>query len=129
MAEKKRLQLTKRENQIMSVLYRHGPSTVADISEGVENAPTATALRTLLRILEKKGYVRRTTSGRKNVYEPTIPRREAAGPALRHVLDTFFRGSLSDAVAAHLSDPSAEVDHEELERLARLIDESKDEER
>lgn len=118
------LELTKRENQIMAALYRDGAGTIADIAARIPDAPSDTALRTLLRILEDKGYVVSSKDGRRNVYEPAIAKNTAAAPALRHVLDTFFGGSLSGAVAAHLADPSAHVDADDIERLSRLIDQA-----
>ena len=116
------LELTKRENQIMAALYRHGACTIADIADHIPNSPSDTALRTLMRILEEKGFVVSAKDGRRNVYRPTIDKRAAAAPALRHVLDTYFGGSLSGAVAAHLADPSASIDASDIERLSRLIE-------
>ena len=125
MADKpNQLDLTKRENQIMAALYRNGTSNIAEIAAAIPNSPSDTALRTLLRILEDKGYVSSNKDQRKNIYTPTVSRKEAAIPALRHVLETFFDGSLSGAVAAHLADPSQPVSEEEQQRLMRMIDES-----
>jgi len=121
------LQLTKRENQIMTILYRNGPSTIAAIARGIADSPSDTALRTLMRILEDKGYVAAAKDGRRNVYTPTINKDAAAVPALRHVLDTFFGGSLSGAVAAHLSNPAADVDSQDIQRLAKLVENAKKE--
>ncbi len=112
--------LTKREHQIMTVLYRDGSSTIADIAGNISQAPSDTALRTLLRILVDKGVVSQSQAGRRNVYTPVLDRAEAAIPALRQVLDTFFGGSLSGAVAAHLANPSAAIDDDELARLRAL---------
>jgi predicted transcriptional regulator len=121
MTKRRILRLTKREQQIMAVLYRRGPSSVAEIAEGIDRPPSLTALRTLLRILEGRGYVRRALDGRRNVYRPAIPKPQAAGSALRQVLETFFGGSVTDAVAAHFSAPDRPIDREEFERLARLV--------
>ncbi len=118
----KTLKLTKREDQIMAVLYKHGPSTIADLAATIPDAPSDTALRTLLRILEDRGYVKSSKDGRRNVYRPAVSRQRAAGQALRQVLDTFFGGSLSGAVEAHLADPRASLDEAEIERLRRLVD-------
>ena len=118
------LELTKRENQIMAVLYRDGASTIADIAREIPNSPTDTALRRLMRILEDKGFVNCAKDERKNVYTPTINKDAAAMPALHHVLDTFFSGSLSGAVAAHLADPSNKVDADDLKRLMTLVQRS-----
>ncbi len=118
------LELTKRESQIMNALYRNGASTIPQIAAAIPHPPSDTALRTLLRILEERGYVVSAKDGRKNVYRTTVPREKAAAGALRQVLNTFFGGSLSGAVRAHMSDPNAELDQQELDRLAKLIDES-----
>jgi predicted transcriptional regulator len=118
------MELTKRENQIMAALYRNGSSSIAEIAAAIPNSPSDTALRTLLRILEDKGFVSSNKDQRKNIYTPTVSRREAAMPALQHVLETFFGGSLSGAVAAHLADPEQQISEEEQQRLIRLIDES-----
>ncbi|HVS65863.1 MAG TPA: BlaI/MecI/CopY family transcriptional regulator [Thermoanaerobaculia bacterium] len=126
MPENPDLQLSRRERQIMSVLFREGEASVADVAAGIPSAPSRTAIRTLLRILETKGYVRRRRDGRRHLYRPAVSRGRAARAALSHVLDTFFGGSLSDAVAARLADPSAQPDRDELERLLRLVDEARE---
>lgn len=113
--------LSRRERQIMNVLYRRERASVADIAAELPNAPTDTAIRTHLRILEEKGHVRRQRAGRKHLYRPSMSRQRAARAALAGVLDTFFDGSLGDAVATHLADPRSDVDDEELRRLRALI--------
>ena len=113
--------LSRRERQIMNALYKRGTASVADIAEDLPDAPSDTAIRTFLRILEEKGQVQRAKDGRKNVYRPTMSRARAARDALSSVLKTFFDGSLGDAVATHLADPSADLDDAELTRLRRLI--------
>ena len=115
-------ELTKRENQIMGALYRHGASTIADIAAAIPHPPSDTALRTLLRILEDKGLVSSSKDGRRNVYAPTLQRDAAAVPALRNVLETFFGGSVSGAFAAHLADPNTQLDDDEAARLVALIE-------
>ena len=94
--------LSRRERQIMNVLFKHGEASVTDIAGELPDAPTDTAIRTHLRILENKGHVKRHREGRKHLYRPTMSRRRAARTALSSVLSTFFDGSLGDAVAAHL---------------------------
>ena len=93
------------------------------------DAPSRTAVRTLLRILEEKGHVKHTKRGREFVYRPTQPRKRAGRSALRRVLATFFDGSLESAVATHLSDPKAELSDRERKRLAALIRQAKKKER
>lgn len=116
--------LSRRERQIMNALYRQGSASVTDIAANLPNAPSDTAIRTHMRILEEKGHVKRQLDGRKHVYQPTLSRKRAARAALSGVLSTFFDGSLGDAVAAHLADPGASIDKDELERLRALIDDS-----
>lgn len=114
--------LSRRERQIMDVIYRLNEASVADIAADLPDAPTDTAIRTHLRILEDKGHVKRKRAGRRNVYRPIVSRKRAAKAAFSGVLATFFDGSLGDAVAAHLSDPGAKIDDEEIERLRAIID-------
>jgi len=117
-------QLSKRERQIMDVVFARGEATVSDISDGIPDPPMHGALRTLLRILEKKGHLTHRKQGREFIYRPTQPRGQAGRSALARVLNVFFGGSLEDAVAAHLSDPrqAAKLTPEELRRLSGLID-------
>ena len=119
--------LSRRERQIMSVLFRVGEASVADIADGLPDPPTHTAIRTLLRILEDKGHVKRTRDGRRHLYRASMSRTKAARAALKNVLGTFFNGSLGEAVATHLADPKGGVAPDELERLRQLIDEASDE--
>ena len=117
--------LSRRERQIMNVLFRHGEAAVTDIAGEIPDAPSDTAIRTFLKILERKGHVRRHRDGRRHLYRPAKSRSRAARAALVNVLGTFFDGSLGDAVAAHLSNPSSKLDKDELERLQALIDQAK----
>ena len=118
--------LSRRERQIMNVLYRRGRASIADIAAEMPEAPSDSAIRTHMRILEEKGHVRRERSGRMHLYRPTMSRLRAARAALSGVLGTFFEGSLGDAVAAHLADPKSGVDDDELARLQALIDEARE---
>jgi predicted transcriptional regulator len=120
-------QLSKRERQIMDVIYARGEATVSEVEAGIPDPPMRGALRTLLRILETKGHLTRRKRGREFVYRPTQPRGQAGRSALGRVLDVFFGGSLGDAVAAHLSDPrrAARMTPEELRRLSDLIERAK----
>ena len=117
--------LSRRERQIMNALFRLGPASVKEIAVAIPEPPTNTAIRTLLRILEEKGHVQRKRDGRRHLYRPTTSRARAARAALSSVLATFFDGSLGDAVAAHIADPSSEIEGEELARLRELIDEAR----
>jgi BlaI family transcriptional regulator, penicillinase repressor len=120
-------QMSKRERQIMDVVFAQGEATVGQVWEGLPEPPMRGALRTLLRIMERKGYLTHRKAGREFVYRPTQPRGRAARSALGRVLDVFFGGSLEQAVAAHLSDPrrGTKVSPEELERLAAMIEEAR----
>ena len=120
-------QLSKRERQIMDAVYALGEATVSQVTDGIPDPPMRGALRTLLRILEKKGHLTHRKHGRELVYRPTQPRGQAGRSALGRVLDVFFGGSLENAVAAHLSDPrrAAQITPEELRRLSDLIEQAK----
>jgi predicted transcriptional regulator len=113
--------LTKRERQIMDVLYRLGRATAAEIMDGVPGAPGYSTVRTQLRVLETKGHVKHEELGLRYIYMPTIPRSSARKSALRHLVDTFFDGSSAKAVAALLGGEAARVSDAELERIAKLV--------
>ncbi len=116
-------QLSKRERQIMDAVYAHGEATVSQIFDGIPDPPMRGALRTLLRIMEKKGHLTHRKQGREFIYRPTQARGQAGRSALGRVLDVFFGGSLENAVAAHLSDPrAAKPTPEELRRLSDLVE-------
>lgn len=114
--------LSRRERQIMEVVYRLGQASAAEVHAELPDPPSRTAVRTFLRILEEKGHLRHKQVGLKYVYVPSRPRSQAARSAFRRVLQTFFEGSLEKALAAHFGDASAEqLSDEELQRLAELI--------
>src|SRR5215207_3605828 len=113
--------LTKRERQIVDVLYRLGRATAAEIMAAMPGAPTYSTVRTQLRVLEAKGHVKHEEQGLRYVYMPTVPRRAARKSALKHLVDTFFEGSSAKAVAALLGGEAARVSDEELERIAELV--------
>ena len=116
-------QLSRRERQIMDVVYARGAATATQVYEEMDEPPTRTAVRTFLRILEDKGYVEHRKHGREFVYRPTRPRGVEGRCALRRVLQTFFDGSLERAVGAYLHGPGAKPSAEELKRVAQLIKE------
>jgi BlaI family penicillinase repressor len=113
--------LSKRESQIMELLYGHGASTVARVADLFPEPLSRNALRTFLGILENKGCVTRTKEGREFIYAPTTEHKEAANSALSKVLNVFFKGSLSDAVAASFTGTKEKIDEDELSRLEALI--------
>lgn len=118
--------LSRRERQIMDIIYRRGRATVAQVLEELPDPPSYSAVRAMLRVLEEKGHLEHEQEGPRYVYSPTLPRERARRSALRRLLDTFFEGSPEEAVAA-LLDMSADLTDEELERLSRLIEEARKE--
>jgi predicted transcriptional regulator len=120
--------LSRRERQIIEVVYAKGEATATDVLAHMPDPPTRTAVRTFLRILEEKGHLKHTKRGREFVYQPTRRRERAGQSALLRVVQTFFEGSLEKAVAAHLADPGAEVSPKELQRLSALIRQAKQKE-
>ena len=118
--------LTKREQQIMEVLYRLGSADVAAVMAGFPDPPTNPAVRTHLRILEAKGHLTHTEENGKFVYRPTQPRQAAARSALQGLLRTFFDDSATQVMATLLSVKSADLDTEELERLRAMIDRARE---
>ena len=118
-------QLSRRERQIMEIVYARGKATATEVRSAMADPPTRTAIRTFLKILEGKGYLQHEKRGREFVYEPTRPRRRVGQSALRGLLCTFFDGSLEKALAAHLADPASRPSPEELKRLVRLINEAR----
>ena len=119
--------LSRRERQIMDLLYRRGRASAAEVRAGIPDPPSYSAVRAMLRVLEEKGHVRHAEDGPRYVYVPRLPRDRAKRSALRHVVRTFFDGSAEQAVAALLDDRSAELSEEELDRLARLIERARKE--
>jgi BlaI family transcriptional regulator, penicillinase repressor len=121
--------LTKRERQIMDVLYRLGRATAAEIMDGVPGAPGYSTVRTQLRVLESKGHVKHEEVGLRYLYMPTVPRHSARKSALKHLVETFFDGSSAKAVAALLGGEAARVSDADLERIAQLVRDARSESR
>jgi BlaI family transcriptional regulator, penicillinase repressor len=117
--------LSKREQQIMDVLYREGRATAAGVRAGMTDPPSYSAVRTLLRILEDKGHVRHEQDGVRYVYVPTVTAAKAQRSALKHIIDTFFGGSASRGMAALFELSVADLDEDELRRLRQMIDEAR----
>lgn len=117
--------LTKRERQIMDTLYKLGRATAAEIRQRLDGAPSDSTVRTQLRVLEAKGHVRHEEHGLRYVYLPTVARRSASRSAMRHLVDTFFDGSTAKAVAALLGGDGARVSDEDLDRIARLVEDAR----
>ena len=120
-------ELSRRERQIMDLLYQRGRATAAEVQEDLPDPPSYSAVRAMLRVLEDKGHVRHQQDGPRYVYLPRVARDRAKRSALRHVVRTFFDGSSEQLVAALLDDRSTQLSEEELERLARLIERARKE--
>src|SRR6476620_6306541 len=113
--------LSRRERQIMDILYRRGRATAADVMGDLPGEPSYSTVRTQLRVLEEKGHVTHEEDGVRFVYVPAVPRRAARKSALRHLVDTFFDGSAEQVVAAVLGGESSRLSEEELNRIAELV--------
>ena len=125
MSEPAVTRLSRRERQIMDVLYQLGDATAADVQERLPEPPSYSAVRAMLRILEDKGHVRHHEDGPRYVYAPVVARDKARKSAVTHLLRTFFDGSVEDAMAALLDGAERKLSGDEVERLSRLIEQRK----
>ena len=121
--------LSRRERQIMDILFRRGRASAAEVMTDLSGDPSDSTVRTQLRVLEEKGHVRHEEQGLRYVYVPVLPRRAARKSALRHLVHTFFEGSAEQVVAALLGGEGARVSKGELERIAELVAKARKEER
>ena len=119
------LDLSRRERQIIDILYSQGRATAAEVQAALPDPPSYSAVRAMLRILEDKGHVRHEQDGPRYVYLPTVARDNAKKSAMRHMLQTFFDGSASQAISSLLDDPRATFSDGELDRLAKMIDKAR----
>ena len=119
--------LSRREREIMDVIYRRGQATAAEVLESLPNPPSYSAVRALLRTLEEKGHLRHEQQGPRYVFLPTVPRERARPSALNQLVHTFFDGSTEQAVTALLDQSSRKLSDAELDRLARIIDQAREE--
>src|SRR5262245_37654012 len=117
--------LSRRERQIMDIIYRLGRATVGEVMERLSGEPAYSTVRAQLRVLEEKEQLRHEEHGLRYVYIPKVPRHVIRQSALRHLVDTFFDGSAGKAVAALLGKEGFKMSEEELERIAALIEEAK----
>lgn len=113
--------LTKRERQIMDLLYRLGRATATEIRESLAGQPSDSTVRTQLRVLEDKGHVRHEEHGLRFVYMPTVPRHTARKSALNHLVDTFFDGSHAKVVTTLLGSDASRLSDDDLDRIAEMI--------
>jgi BlaI family penicillinase repressor len=119
--------LTRRERQIMDILYKRSRATAGEVMEDIPGSPHYSTVRTQLRVLEEKGHVTHEEHGGRYVYSPAVPRRAARKSALRHVVDTFFDGSAEQVVAAVLGGEGSKLTEEELNRISELVAKKKKE--
>ena len=126
MTESLHRDLSRRERQIMDIVYRMNEVTAAEVMDNLPDAPGYSAVRAMLRILVDRGYLQHRSEGNRYVYSATVPREEAQSSALERVVTTFFDNSVTDAVAA-LINMSEQLSEEELNRLSELIARSRNE--
>ena len=119
--------LSRRERQIMDVIYEMGTATVQEVLDRLDDPPSYSAVRAMMRILEEKGSLEHNQDGPRYVYLPTTPREEVRRSALTHLVSTFFDGSMEDTVATLLDIRDGGLSDEEFQRLQHLIDKAKKE--
>jgi BlaI family transcriptional regulator, penicillinase repressor len=121
--------LSRRERQIIDILYQRGKASASEVREAMPDAPSYSAVRAMLRVLEDKGHVKHQAEGLKYVYVPTVARDKAKRSAVKHVLDTFFSGSTEQIVAALLDVSATRLTREELDRMSEMIEKAKREDK
>jgi BlaI family transcriptional regulator, penicillinase repressor len=119
--------LSRRERQIMDILYRRRRATAGEVMEDLPGDPTSSTVRTQLRVLEQKGHVRHEEQGLRFVYMPAVARSAARKSALKHLVETFFDGSAEKTVAALLGGEAARMSDDELDRIEALIENARKE--
>ena len=113
--------LSRRERQIIDILYRRGKATAAEVMEDLPGRPSYSTVRTQLRVLEEKGHVRHEDDGQRYVYSPAAPRGTVRRSALKHLVETFYEGSVEQAVAALLGGEGARLTDNQLDHIEDLI--------
>jgi len=121
--------LSRRERQVLDALYRAGRATVAEVQKAITDPPSYSAVRTFLRILEGKKLVRHEQDGARYIYIPTVERDRASRSALRHVMNTFFAGSVTQAISALLDEESKQLSEKDWRRLSVMIEEARREDK
>ena len=121
------LTLSRRERQIMDILFERGSAAASEIHEALPDPPSYSAVRASLSVLEKKGHIRHELQGLRYVWTPRVPRENARRTALRHLVKTFFDGSVGQTVAALLDEASVKLDPQEMDRLREMIAKSESE--
>ena len=127
MAKKSGGHFTRREREIMDIIYQRGQATAAEVMENMQDPPSYSAVRALLRVLEEKGNLRHELNGQRYVFRPTVRRATAKRSALKRMVDVFFDGSTEAAVAALLETSQPRLTTDEWERLAALIERARKE--
>jgi len=125
MTKTTQLKLTRREREIMDILYRRGRATAGEVMQDLTGEPSYSTVRAQLRVLKEKGHVRYEEQGLRYVYLPIVPRHEVRQSALRHMVETFFEGSTQKVVAALLGSEGSRVSREELDRIAQLVEKAR----
>lgn len=121
------LRLSRRERQIMDIVYKSGRASATDVLDRMDDPPSYSAVRAMMRILEQKGHLKHELDGTRYVYVPTLAKQSARKSVLRNVLDTFFEGSTEKVVAALLDLSRDDLSQQELERLSAMIDQAREE--
>jgi predicted transcriptional regulator len=119
--------LTRRERQIMDILYRRGRASAGEVQEDLSGEPSYSTVRAQVRVLEDKGYVRHEEKNLRYVYMPIAPRNTVRKSVLRHIVDTFFDGSPHKVMAALLGGEGSRISQEELEQIAKLVEKARKE--
>jgi BlaI family penicillinase repressor len=119
--------LSRRERQIMDILYQRGKSSASEVREAMPDAPSYSSVRAMLRVLEEKGHIKHKSEGLRYVYLPVVTHERAKRSAVRHLLDTFFSDAPAEVVAALLDVSSTRMTREELDRMAEMIERAKQE--
>lgn len=117
--------LSRREREVMDLVFAQGEATLSQIMEGMESPPTRPALRSILTILESKGHLKHRQEGREFIYQPVHSRAAVGQSTLHRVIGTFFGGSVSQALASYLSHPQTKLSKDEVAELRRFLDEAK----
>ena len=125
MSKQSRPGLSRREREIMDILYKVGRATAAEVMNELSGEPHYSTVRTQLRVLEGKGHVKHEEQGLRFIYSPTVPRSAVRQSALRHLIDTFYDGSTEKVVAALLGVEGSKLSPEQLDRIAGMVDKAR----
>jgi predicted transcriptional regulator len=117
--------LTRREREIMDIVYRLGRASAQQVLDNLQDPPSYSAVRALLRLLEERGHLRHTTEGQKYMFSPSVPRSDARRKALAHVVSTFFGGSVEQTLLTLVESSRSKLSTEELDRLAEIVERAK----